>query len=138
MTNAELIEALRNCSSAEGTCAECLYRSRVYPGTCNGCKWDMMHDAAEALEAAEKRIADLEADKKTLINVVKDKSDFHATKDAMRIAELEKQLPKEGHWIPNSPFTGNCSKCGDDGNLKDKYCSNCGARMRGTKGEPLR
>ncbi len=36
-----------------------------------------------------------------------------------------------GRWIPNSPFTGNCSRCGGDGNLKDKYCSDCGAQMTG-------
>ena len=48
--------------------------------------------------------------------------------------EIDKaQLPKEGEWIPNSPFTGNCSECGGNGNLKDNYCSSCGARMR--KGE---
>ena len=35
----------------------------------------------------------------------------------------------QGEWIPNSPFTGKCSECGADGNLKDNYCSNCGARM---------
>ena len=35
----------------------------------------------------------------------------------------------QGEWIPNSPSTGNCSECCADGNLKDNYCSNCGARM---------
>ena len=35
-----------------------------------------------------------------------------------------------GEWIPNSPFTGNCSECGASGNLKDNFCSNCGADMR--------
>lgn len=34
-----------------------------------------------------------------------------------------------GKWIPNSPFTGNCSECCSSGNLKDNYCSTCGARM---------
>lgn len=38
---------------------------------------------------------------------------------------------KRGKWIPNSPFTGNCSECGGKGNLKDNYCSTCGARMEG-------
>lgn len=94
---------------------------------------DDLIKAVGALRIAVNRIAELEADKKTLINVVKDKSDFHATKDAMRIADLEARLPKEGYWIPNSPFTGNCSECGGNGNLKDKYCNNCGSRMR--KGE---
>lgn len=36
---------------------------------------------------------------------------------------------KRGKWIPNSPFTGNCSECSAKGNLKDNYCSNCGAKM---------
>ena len=38
---------------------------------------------------------------------------------------------KKGWWIPNSPFTGNCSECGGNGNLKDNYCPSCGADMRG-------
>lgn len=100
MTNAERIKALRNCANvyyeyrAEGaSCSKCQYKEASY------CKRTMMNDAADALEAADKRIAELEADKKTLINVVKDKSDFHATKDAMRIAELEAQLLK-GEIVP--------------------------------------
>ena len=45
--------------------------------------------------------------------------------------------PNRGKWIPNSPFTGNCSECGGKGNLKDNYCSTCGAKMDGMeqKGE---
>lgn len=34
-----------------------------------------------------------------------------------------------GTWIPNNPFTGNCSECGSESNMKDKYCPNCGAKM---------
>ena len=47
----------------------------------------------------------------------------HLVSDANEVDKLQ------GEWIPNSPFTGNCSECGADGNLKDNYCSNCGARM---------
>ena len=55
MTNAELIKALRNCSSPRvGSCMDCPYYK------CVSCKWQMMEDAADALEAAEKRIAELE------------------------------------------------------------------------------
>ena len=36
-----------------------------------------------------------------------------------------------GKWIPNNPFTGNCSECGSESNMKDKYCPNCGAKMNG-------
>jgi rubrerythrin len=95
-----------------------------------------------------KRIAELEADKKILINVVKDKSDFHTTKDAMRIAELEAQMPEEGEWIveeiDDSGFKWckwSCSVCREvvkkgwqhtkDGEKpRWKYCPNCGARMK--------
>lgn len=53
----------------------------------------------------------------------------------MKVIEHLKQMPstrpepKHGKWIPNSPFTGNCSECGSNGNLKDNYCPNCGAKM---------
>lgn len=41
----------------------------------------------------------------------------------------------KGEWIPNSPFTGLCSECGGNGNLKDNFCPNCGADMRGADNE---
>ena len=45
MTNAELITALRNCSSPTvGSCMDCPY----YKGV--SCKWQMMEDAADAIE----------------------------------------------------------------------------------------
>jgi hypothetical protein len=82
-------------------------------------------------------IAELEADKKTLINVVKNKSDFHATKDAMRIAELEAQMPKEGEWETTDNRWGcgkyRCTVCNSYENDKRNYCPNCGARMKESK-----
>lgn len=45
-----VINALRNCTSAKGSCAKCAYKSRVFPGTLNGCKWNVMRDAADAIE----------------------------------------------------------------------------------------
>lgn len=46
-----------------------------------------------------------------------------------RAVKLEDEVePKHGKWIPNSPFTGNCSECGVNG-IKDNYCSNCGLKM---------
>lgn len=46
-------------------------------------------------------------------------------------------IPPEAsaRWIPNSPFTGNCSSCGADGNLKQRYCGDCGARMNKEEAE---
>lgn len=65
--------------------------------------------------------------------------DFHdKTCEAMakrHTEEVQRLMPKRGEWIPNSPFTGNCSECGADGNLKDTFCSNCGALMREREGE---
>ena len=115
MNNAELIAALRYCAdygSYKNGCAKCPINA---DGMVCGTHEDAVAKAADALEAAEQRIADLE------------------TALAACRARKGEQLPKEGEWIPNSPFTGNCSECGGDGNLKDKYCSNCGSRMR--KGE---
>lgn len=139
MTNEERIERLRKCATF----------NVCNPETCDlwyedDCRSILLEDAAHALEAAYKRIAELEADKKTLINVVKDKSDFHATKDAMKIAELEAQIPKEGVWITTRTEYHDgeiyCSVCdfdapteGDYRQVKTNYCPNCGARM--TKGE---
>lgn len=75
------------------------------------CPKRIMCDAADALEAAEKRIAELEA-----------------------------QLPKEGEWIWNSDTgTYHCSECNatspqedQDGEYIDcpNYCPSCGARCK--------
>ena len=42
---------------------------------------------------------------------------------------------KHGEWIPNSPYTGLCSECGGEGNLKNNFCPNCRADMRGAANE---
>ena len=57
MTNAELIAALRNCASPDMACKGlCPYHGVEY------CLSKKDLDAADALEAAEKRIAELEED----------------------------------------------------------------------------
>lgn len=133
MNNAELIKALRCESNEYGDCSGnaetvCEYKDRMF------CDYDrMMRDAADALEA-----------------------------DEMRIAELEAQLPKEGAWIIDGmneyelsygcvgyePIY-RCSKCGittesylrterpimpEDADFPN-YCPYCGARMRGVNDE---
>ena len=45
------------------------------------------------------------------------------------IIDILKDIPsveKKGEWIPNSPYTGLCSECGGEGNLKNNFCPNCG------------
>ena len=112
MTNAELIKALR----CEVDCGDCAY----FRG--HSCDiWGMMCDAADALEAAEKRIAELEA-----------------------------QMPKEGEWIESNTrprsaqfYCSVCNRtCYDIQPTRDKawtkrcryhYCPNCGCAMGGEK-----
>lgn len=136
MKNAELIKALRRCSyetvagadREDGYCKPCAYFAEDTSDIT--CIDRMMIDAADALEAADEKIADYTA----AIDALDDSNDAYIKENERlkkRIAELEAQIPKEGCWIPNSPFTGNCSECGGAGNLKDKYCASCGARMRG-------
>ena len=110
MTNAELIKALRKCGKASADrCWNCDYYDRE-----PWCESALANDAAEALEAAEKRTADLEA-----------------------------QLPKEGEWLRTDAFPHRiyCSVCYKtyvpndrwqiwvDGDIPKKFCPNCGAKM---------
>lgn len=119
MTNAELIKALRECEY----CNVC---SIAVDGDCPFGGRDALEvAAADALEAADKRIAELEA-----------------------------QLPKEGEWIeantrPRSAqfYCSVCHRtCYDIQPTRDKawtkrcrynYCPNCGARMRGEDDEQI-
>ena len=128
MMNAELIKALISCGSG-CECAKCPYDECSCPSA-----EDMMLAAADALEAAEQRIAELEK---------QDSVEMHK-KQVARIAELEAQLPKEGEWkkiLQNSDGTSDyeCSAClgiimdvpDDDEHPLCSYCPNCGARMKG-------
>ena len=134
MTNAELITALRNCS--DGECSLCPYDD--YELSTKGCEAKMMRDAADALEADEKLIAELER----IMKSVQENSGIN-----FRLwQEAEAQLQKEGKWIEQD--NGNsiyfkCSVCGKNQyNVllemmqgEYRYCPNCGARMRGEHDE---
>ena len=114
MTNAELIEAMRICSS-QPCCDNCPRYDIDHAQETNDCCVHLLEDAADALEAAEKRIA-----------------------------ELEKQMPKRGEWIEKWRFKTDgtpfhkigdmeCSVCHGDmlGRYYSKYCPHCGALLRG-------
>lgn len=115
-----------------GNCKGCTYQ---YEGLTNTeeCKEDLLYDAAEQLEDADKCNAKLvkkykEAEK--------------------RIAELEAQLPKDGEWNIRETASGDveakCPKCGFEMLVNQPgngllmvsellYCPHCGSRM--AKGE---
>ncbi len=111
MTNAELIKALRNCAATWNTIDDCNVAGCPFTAYGSMCLDTMLEAAADALEAAEKRIAELEA-----------------------------QLPKEGEWIWEN-YCWHCSVCGENptrgmGYVQGKnelfrVCPNCGARMKG-------
>lgn len=121
MTNTELIKALRHCGKGGDVAERCLpcdYYDRE-----PWCEAALVNDAAAALEADEKRIAELEA-----------------------------QLPKDGEWIMDEhPHDGDC-RCSvclvaidamherNHGLLNAltggkwwrfyHFCPNCGAKMK--------
>jgi homoaconitase/3-isopropylmalate dehydratase large subunit len=110
-------------------------------GTCE--RERMTRDAADALEAAGKRIAELEKQAELTDQVDAMNFAMHL-KQVARIAELEAQLPKEGEWkkiLQNGDGTSDyqCSAClgiimdvpDDDEHPLCSFCPNCGARMDG-------
>lgn len=117
LANGVLVKLLRCKGKTEEECRadECPYIGA--DGWCDEPR--MMRDAADALEAVERQIAELEA-----------------------------QLPKEGEWIHGRELgkewvydhwvayfeDWRCSNCGvvfeQESKPKYHYCPNCGARMR--------
>lgn len=112
MNNAELITELKYCANIE--------------------KRKLLSDAADAIEAAEKRIAVLEAQMPKL----PDRQEFLA-----KGSFIEEPLsrPKEGKWeqhifdgiMGKRPTAWVCTMCNCLSVYKTDYCPNCGARMRG-------
>jgi hypothetical protein len=145
----ELTKALR-CESVindeHPRCESCKYGVVV----CHGSREDVYgcdsrrieNDAADALEAADEKIADCVA----AIDALDDSNDAYIKENERlkkRIAELEAQIPKEGEWIEVNKIKTYCSNCNwasysmlvqKDAfilrNNKTKFCPNCGARMK--------
>ena len=141
MTSAELIKALRICTGKDDSlsCTDCPYHKH-YPGSC---RYEASSDAADALEAADEKIADYTA----AVEALDDSNDAYIKENERlkkRIAELEAQLPKEGEWITTRTEYHDgeiyCSVCdfdapteGDYRQVKTNYCPNCGAKMDGER-----
>ena len=130
MTNAELISMVRSIAK-------------------HGADWrinEVLNRAADALEAADEKIADCVA----AIDALDDSNDAYIKANERlkkQIAELEAQLPKEGEWIYTpleryKEYKVKCPFCGAeyrdcyDGYIDAEdmnYCPNCGAKMKGEK-----
>lgn len=142
----ELVKALRWCGSEDERHEMCVDESYRCPmwnedRITDECKAELMRDAADALEAAEKRIARLEQDLKTR------EAERLVMQNTIEICEeaadrYKAQLPKEGEWILEN-YWWHCSVCGENPtrgmgyvqgkNELFKVCPNCGAKMDGGK-----
>lgn len=165
MTNAELITALRCCivdfnSTQSRLCNECPYR--IYADGKKACENKVKHDAADALEAADKRIAELEDELRFQLDTRR-KETAEIERLKAENLKLQKQnrdcgwnckqceavlMPKEGEWIVTTEVSDdgtvtsyiNCSRCGfywrepKHGKVF-KRCPNCGAKMDGERKE---
>lgn len=139
MTNEERIKRLRKCATWEDCGSEtCDFYSE------SECRNLLLKDAADALEAADEKIEELQ---KQVNEFIKNETRSTVIKVmSRRIAELEAQLPKEGEWkkiLQNGDGTSDyqCSAClgiimdvpDDDEHPLCSFCPNCGAKMK--KGE---
>ena len=132
MTSAELIKALRNCADYSD-CGTCKLNGKF------NCADMMMRDAADALEAAEQRIARLEEDLKTR------EAEREVMQDTIKICEeandrYKARLPKEGEWIYEQRgkwIYAKCNLCGKVQDVRSNYCPNCGAKMKGENDEQI-
>lgn len=119
MNSAELIDGLRCCAESTNVVETCAVEDCPYHPHSWSCIDDMLRDAADAIEAAEKRIAEL------------------MPKEGEWISEW-------GGWRGYT-LTVKCSICGaealyrydgydtDVDRVYSRYCPNCGARMKGEK-----
>ena len=117
MTNEELIAALRYCAMHEccdeSVLEDCKYSHKWKDG--EDCNAMLLADAADALEAADKQIAEL----------MPKEGEWIEYPDCLRY---------EGAY--NDTFIA-CNQCGHVWSTIDNctetfdYCPNCGARMRG-------
>jgi hypothetical protein len=81
----------------------------------------LLHDAAAALETADKRIEEQQKQIAQLYMLLNN-----------RINEIEELLPKEGEWIDiDGTMFAECSVCGKRHyGCTTPYCDMCGAKMR--------
>ena len=99
---------------------------------------DTLEQCADALEAADKRIAEMERNFSDVCNA---NGSLACERNELLndVREIEEQMPKEGVWIWEN-YCWHCSVCGENptrgmGYVQGKdelfrACPNCGARMK--------
>ena len=102
MTNEEMIKALRICAN-QTCCDNCPRYDIDHTQDAQRCCIELINDAADALEAAEKRTAEL-------------------------MPKEGEWMP-----VGDGTIYVKCSVCGEEMCCRGHYCPNCGADMRGDK-----
>ena len=135
MENAELIKALRHCAN-DLPCETESYRCKY--ADIWECNVQLRVDAADALEAAEKRINELES-QAAFFDAEKLNYQENIEYRDERIKELEEQMPKEGEWIGiDGTMFSECSVCGERHyGCETPFCDMCGAKMKGANDEQI-
>ena len=121
------IKRMRMCVNEN--CEGCTYQ---YEGLTNTeeCKEDLLYDAAEQLEDADKCNARLVKKCKEMDKRI---ADLETALAACRARNGE-QLPKEGEWLDEQRgrwIYAKCNLCGKVQDVRSNYCPNCGAKMKG-------
>lgn len=138
MKNAELIKALRWCQTHG--CSKCV--ALLESGSCKyGGAIKIFETAADALEAADKRIKELEAQEPTekqVVDYCRKRCHVIVTGELFqRMKATFSRMQKEGEWETTDNRWGcgkfRCTVCNSYENDKSNYCPKCGARMNGKK-----
>lgn len=99
MTNAKMIKALRICAN-QTCCDNCPRYDIDHTQDAQRCCIQLINDAADALEAADIKIADYTA----AIDALDDSNDAYIKENERlkkQIAELEAQMSKQDEWMMN-------------------------------------
>ena len=131
----ELVKALRRCMNYGGD-EDCRIECPYVDLSCGSCAHEqMLYDAAAAIEALEKALAEENEAEDDMYRLACEKQ----SKIEALQAEVNRLEPKRGEWLTTKYHTWECSVCGKNpttgmGYVQTRkalynYCPNCGAKM---------